>query len=177
VSAEDILATSLELAVPLRVAELAAMTPHGRERTMREWAQASADAVAHRGDSLLFATKPHKGEGGTADTFNHLARGLAAAAYLPGGVTFLGRLWEAVVPTGTMVQLLGPAPLLMSLPASVAPIETVDLLSAIELLGQGGDEGDQGGQDPAEQAGGDEAQPVGNQGSAANGEEHRTQDQ
>lgn len=31
--------------------------------------------------------------GGTADTFNHLARGLAAAAYVPGGVTFARRHW------------------------------------------------------------------------------------
>lgn len=31
--------------------------------------------------------------GGSADTFNHLARGLAALAYQPGGVTFAGRHW------------------------------------------------------------------------------------
>ena len=33
--------------------------------------------------------------GGTADTFNHLARGLAALAYQPGGVDFAGRHWCA----------------------------------------------------------------------------------
>jgi DNA-directed RNA polymerase specialized sigma24 family protein len=43
----------------------------------------------------MFLTKPHKGEGGTADTFNHLARGLAALAFQPGGVRFNGTLWCA----------------------------------------------------------------------------------
>ena len=37
--------------------------------------------------------RPADDGGGTADTFNHLARGLAALAYQPGGVTAFGRHW------------------------------------------------------------------------------------
>lgn len=87
------LLAALDCAVPLRMLELARMTDAQRERHMQEWAANAATALASRGDQLMFRTPPRKGEGGTADTFNHLAAGLAAAAYLPGGVTFAGRHW------------------------------------------------------------------------------------
>jgi hypothetical protein len=90
----DVLLVSLEAAVPLWIAQLRAMTSELRTRTCTVWAQQSAEAVASRGDQLMFRSKPHKGEGGTADTFNHLARGLAVGAFQPGGITFAGRHWE-----------------------------------------------------------------------------------
>lgn len=93
-----LLAIALGAGVPLRLAELAVMMPEVRDRTIAEWASAAADVVASRGDQLMFRTKPHKGEGGTADTFNHLARGLAALAHAPGGVRFMGTHWCSAPP-------------------------------------------------------------------------------
>ena len=85
---------TLEVAVPLRIAELARQNDEQRGRTMRAWAANAADVIASRGDQLMFRSKPHKGEGGTADTFNDLARALAVGAFVPGGVTFAGMHWE-----------------------------------------------------------------------------------
>jgi hypothetical protein len=88
-----VLAETLAVAVPLRMAELAVMEPDVRARTVRGWAARAADVVSSRGDQLMFRVKPTKGEGGTADTFNHLAKGLAALAHAPGGVVFAGTHW------------------------------------------------------------------------------------
>ena len=94
------LSVILQVAIPLRMAELHAMSPTERRRIIRMWAADAADVVAVRGDQLMYRTKPTKGEGGTADTFNHLARGLAALAYCPGGVLFTGRHWCVEHPGG-----------------------------------------------------------------------------
>ncbi|MDD4866196.1 MAG: hypothetical protein PHQ28_03420 [Mycobacterium sp.] len=101
----------LIVAVALRIDELRRMGETQRDRTLREWADAAASVLSSRGDQLMFRTpsrtrrdpgrvdadgKASQGAlrpDGTADTFNHLARGLAAAAYLPGGVTAFGRHW------------------------------------------------------------------------------------
>jgi hypothetical protein len=95
VNATDLLVDVLRVAVPLRIDEANRKSPALRTHMLHAWRVNAVDAVAYRGDQLLFASKPHKGEGGTADTFNHLARGLAALAFQPGGVRFGGLIWCA----------------------------------------------------------------------------------
>lgn len=86
-----VLLETLRVAVPLWMAGLAALPEPHRANQARSWAALAVDAVASRGDALQFGGK--KGE--AADVFNHLARGVAAAAYTPGGVTFAGIHWCA----------------------------------------------------------------------------------
>lgn len=88
----DALPIALEAAVPLRLMELAALSPVERDRVRMRWAHDASDIVASQGDTLMFGSKR---SGAAANVFNHLARGLAALAYAPGGVTFAGRHWEA----------------------------------------------------------------------------------
>lgn len=78
---------TLQVAVPLRIAELEAMPPKLRERLRTEWAREAVDVIAAQGDVLQYGGK-HRGQ--AAGAFNHLARGLAAAAWQPGGVHFAG---------------------------------------------------------------------------------------
>lgn len=80
-----VLRTTLQVAVPLRIQEVAAWS----WRRRIDEARACADVVAAHGDDLLFGGRH------TADAFNKLALGLACMAYVPGGVTFLGDHWEA----------------------------------------------------------------------------------
>lgn len=85
-TAQDaVLVETLRVAVPLHINALRNWTPRQRQGFAREAAQ----VVAHQGDVLMFGGK----KGAAANVFNHLARGLAAAAYLPGGVTFAGQHW------------------------------------------------------------------------------------
>ena len=107
----DTLTTTLQLAVPLWMGELAAMTEAQRDRTITVWAADAAEVIASNGDTLMFRSKPTKltaaqlgansrrkpgDEVSTAATFNHLARGLAALAYCPGGVAFGDTHWCSV---------------------------------------------------------------------------------
>jgi hypothetical protein len=72
----------LAVAVPMHIAELRALTTDQRLGIARECGQ----VIAEHGDDLMFRSKP----GRPAAAFNNLARGLAAAAYQPGGITFAG---------------------------------------------------------------------------------------
>jgi len=81
-----VLTTSLQAAVPLWILEMRPWTPAARLATAREDGQ----HIAEHGDDLMFKSKT---KGRTAEAFNHLARGLAALAYAPGGVTFAGEHW------------------------------------------------------------------------------------
>lgn len=133
------LIVTLELAVPLRMFELAAMSNWRREQAITKWADEAASDVGSRGDALMFRSETkarrhglcancgrdvsqdrdgwyHIGnegrefccadgrtpslagspETGSAAAFNALARGLAAAAWQPGGITFLGAHWCAL---------------------------------------------------------------------------------
>ena len=107
----DALMITLQAAVPLWMAELRAMTEAQRDRTILSWAADAAEVIASNGDTLMFRTKPTKvtaaqlgansrrkvgDEVSTAATFNHLARGLAALAYCPGGVHFGDTHWCSV---------------------------------------------------------------------------------
>lgn len=101
----DALGETLAAAVPMAMMRLAAMTPPVRDWTRQQWATRAASLVAHQGDALMWPTKRREpsmrsgvridGTAGTADVFAALARGLAAGAYQPGGITFAGRHWCA----------------------------------------------------------------------------------
>jgi hypothetical protein len=78
--------------VPLDIAALRAMRADLREQLRLRWAAEAAEAIAHKGDVLQYGGK----RGEAADVFNHLAKGLAAAAFQPGGVTFAGLHFECV---------------------------------------------------------------------------------
>lgn len=82
---DDVLVETLRFAVPLHIHELQHATANQRQGLAREAAQ----IIAHQGDVLMFGGK----KGAAGNVFNHLARGLAAAAYLPGGVDFAGQHW------------------------------------------------------------------------------------
>lgn len=82
---------ALEVAVPLWIEQLAELEPAIRWARIAEWGSAAATEVASKGDVLMFGSK-RRGE--AAEVFNHLARGLAAAAFVPGGVKFAGLHFE-----------------------------------------------------------------------------------
>lgn len=79
----DVLLITLDAAVPLHILEMRDLTPHQRAAIARS----AVDAIAHKGDALQYGGK----RGEAANAFNALARGLAAAAYQPGGIDFAGR--------------------------------------------------------------------------------------
>lgn len=54
------------------------------------WSKSDGFYLAEHGDDILF-----KSEGRTAVAFNRLARGIACAAYQPGGVRVFGLRFEA----------------------------------------------------------------------------------
>jgi hypothetical protein len=85
------LTEGLAVAVPLLLHDLALLSPAQRAVRIRVWAKDAVGPVASRGDALLFGGK----RGEPAKVFNALAKGLAALAYCPGGVTFAGRHWCA----------------------------------------------------------------------------------
>jgi hypothetical protein len=80
----------LQAAVPLWILELTALPEVERDARIRTWARVGADEGGSKGDVLQYGSK-RRGE--AAAVFNHLARGLAAAAYQPGGVTWAGQHW------------------------------------------------------------------------------------
>lgn len=99
-SFDDALTIGLQVAVPLRIAELKHMTPHRRQTTMEIWRTDAVDAVASRGDALQFGGK----KGAAAAVFNDLARGLAVLAHAPGGVLFAGMHWCLEHSRGTTAE-------------------------------------------------------------------------
>lgn len=104
-----VLIETLKLAVPLHIDDLRDATPQQRQRLAREAAQ----VIASQGDVLMFGGR----KGAAANAFNHLARGLAAAAYQPGGVDFAGQHWctdhapcEHASPRGAELTVEPPRP-------------------------------------------------------------------
>lgn len=81
------LVETLELAVPLWIWELAGRTDEQRVAIARR----CAAVVAERGDILMFGSKTSGFK--TAQAFNALAEGIAASAFLSGGINFAGRHW------------------------------------------------------------------------------------
>jgi hypothetical protein len=91
--ADGLLGIALSAAVPLRIMELRRMEPAARQLRITEWAALAVDVVASQGDVIQYRSKT---KGATANAFNHLALGLAALAWQPGGVTFAGQHWQAI---------------------------------------------------------------------------------
>jgi hypothetical protein len=120
--AHDVLRAALLAAVPLWMVELRRMTVLQRAERVESWAAESADAVAAKGDVLQYGSR-RRGE--AADTFNHLARGLAAAAQAPGGVVFAGMHWCVEHPWGigctSILDLTCSAAGLEPIPPAAAP--------------------------------------------------------
>lgn len=85
----------LEVAVAQLIVDLADLPVPRRKQVAHEWTSAAVDPLASSGDMLVRRTRPRDGEPGTRTVFAHLARSLAAGAFLPGGVTFGGRHWCA----------------------------------------------------------------------------------
>jgi hypothetical protein len=83
-------AASLELAVPIAITAL-----HEIPGPVRERLAADCSALLSRhGELAWLAVRAHE----DGDGLTRLARGLAALACRPGGVTFLGLCWVAVGP-------------------------------------------------------------------------------
>jgi hypothetical protein len=85
-----LLLLTLQAAVPLRIQELQTLEADDRDAVLTRWAEDAVDAITSRGDALWGGRAP----GAAADVCNHLARGLAALAYQPGGVRFADQRWE-----------------------------------------------------------------------------------
>jgi hypothetical protein len=79
----DMLVITLQIAVPLWIDEVAKLTDDERLTAARGCGR----MIAEHGDDILYRS-PRKGK--SAEAFNALARGLACAAYQPGGVWFMG---------------------------------------------------------------------------------------
>lgn len=77
----------LEVAVPMRIAEMRTLAEGDRQGLAAEAGQ----FIAEHGDDLMFRSK----KGRSAAAFSQLVTGLAALAFSPGGVTFAGMHWEA----------------------------------------------------------------------------------
>jgi len=87
-SSRSLVAASLELAVPYAIASMRDLPGPVRERLAVECSALLADS----GELAWLAVRAHEdGEGLT-----RLARGLAALACRPGGVTYLGMTFAAV---------------------------------------------------------------------------------
>lgn len=81
------LALTLDLAVPLHIAEL---RKRGGPTTAEiEDIRSFSQTLAEKGDVLMFGGK--KGE--AADLFNKLAKAIAICAFQPGGITLFERTW------------------------------------------------------------------------------------
>lgn len=85
----DVLVPALQVAVPLLLHELRAMTETDRTARLAQWRETAVDQVAHHGDAVQFKTR------GTAEAFNGLAKGIAVLSRQPGGVAVFGMLWCA----------------------------------------------------------------------------------
>ncbi len=94
---DEALKLALGVAVPLRLAELARMTPYQRQGAIAVWREQGEDAVAYAGDFLQVRHRDARGE--TAKAFNRMAKGLAALAHAPGGVSFAGLHWRVGNPS------------------------------------------------------------------------------
>lgn len=92
VPADSLLTDRLNRAVPVVIAELAALPDDARRKQIGDWCnQHTAQHIAERGDAVRFGGKP----GEVARTFTTLARVLACLAHCPGGVRFMQHHWCA----------------------------------------------------------------------------------
>jgi len=87
---KELLQATLSVAVPLWIEELRKLP----ESTRLQIAHDAAQVIAEKGDIILYRSKK-KGE--TAAAFNALAKGIAALAFIPGGVRIFDLHFEAKV--------------------------------------------------------------------------------
>jgi len=87
-SSRSLVAASLEFAVPCAIASVRDVPGPVRKRLA---AECSALLAAH-GELAWLAVRAHE----DGDGLTRLARGLAALACRPGGVSYLGMTWAAV---------------------------------------------------------------------------------
>jgi len=83
--------TALTGLVPLCMLQLESMSPDRRDAVRETWAHEATDIIAESADALT-ESRDHKA---SAKVLTAMARGLAAGAYAPGGVTFAGHHWQA----------------------------------------------------------------------------------
>lgn len=84
--------------VPLYIADLHRVPARTQARLIREWADTAAHVITEAGDVLQYgaglrASKKTRREVG--DAINATARGIAAAAFAPGGIRAFSRVWCA----------------------------------------------------------------------------------
>ena len=87
-SSRSLVAASLELAVPYAIGCLGDIPGPAREKLAAE----CAGLLADYGELAWLAVRAHEDDAG----LTRLARGLAALACRPGGVSYLGTCWVAV---------------------------------------------------------------------------------
>lgn len=85
---DALLKSALSAAVPLWIDELSGL-PWDEIQSI---AHGCSQHIAEHGDNILYRSKK---EGKTAEAFNALAKGIARAAFAPGGVTIFGMHFEA----------------------------------------------------------------------------------
>lgn len=83
----SLLALTLQAAVPMWIRKAKAVTRKAREDVLKTWCEEGVGAITERGDLLMYRSKK-KGE--TAEVFNHLAKSIAAMAFVPGGICTFG---------------------------------------------------------------------------------------
>lgn len=83
--ADQLLFDNLTVAVKLWMDELCVLSIPVRRAIVRRWARDAATLLSERGDIVRYGGAAR---GKVAEAFNHMARGLAALAFCPGGVTF-----------------------------------------------------------------------------------------
>lgn len=110
---DDHLIAALQAAVPLHIIELRHATFEQRQRIAGQ----AATVIGSRGDILQFGGGKR---GEVADVFNHLARGIAAASFAPGGITFAGVHW---CPDHTVCEAAGA----VELPRPRRPVVDLEL--------------------------------------------------
>lgn len=90
--AKDVaLIESLRFAIPLLTLELLRKPKGSREATARGWISDAVPVIGGRADGLMFRRRSETArDPKRANTFDHLARALAAAAVLHGEVTIAG---------------------------------------------------------------------------------------
>lgn len=86
----ELLRTALAAAVPLRIMEIASGALGTLTEADVERVRGYLPALLEHGDDLLYRGR----KGATAERFNQLTHAIAALAFQPGGVTFLGLHFE-----------------------------------------------------------------------------------
>lgn len=84
----ELLKIHLQMAVPLRIAEIQGMPFAERSRH----AQIAAQMIAEHGDNILFRGRT---QGESAKAVNALINGIALLSFQPGGITFMGLHFES----------------------------------------------------------------------------------